>query len=85
MLLCICPFFNCPLELWESFAEWLSVFIYIYYISFAHSEMDLHFCFGLFQEQWPNSHDARDGPIIGRGTGFSDNHSAYKRSVSLNL
>ncbi|KAL9431790.1 hypothetical protein AB3S75_026898 [Citrus x aurantiifolia] len=32
------------------------------------------------REQWPNSHDARDGPILGRGTGFSDNHSAYKRS-----
>lgn len=60
-----------------------SVFIYIYI--FCYSEMDLHFCFALFQEQWPNSHDARDGPILGRGTGFSDNHSAYKRSVSLNL
>lgn len=30
MLLCICPFFYCPLELWESFAEWVSVFLYIY-------------------------------------------------------
>ncbi|KAJ0034484.1 hypothetical protein Pint_25851 [Pistacia integerrima] len=31
------------------------------------------------RDQWPNSHDPRDGQFLGRGTGLSDINSAYKR------
>ncbi|XP_044499263.1 flowering time control protein FPA [Mangifera indica] len=31
------------------------------------------------RDQWPNSHDSRDGQFLGRGSGLLDIHSAYKR------